>query len=534
MSSLVSTGCVVRDTNRQTRLIWTVPRQRREKIDPSDISVTLTKYDQEAQCIDWLDRIAIGYLVLPVSIFFVGWCKPWAAAVLICAVAWLVSPLFRHKVRSSHLGIPLGTAALCITVAAVWAYIGGIGHFRYTNSDWLIRDAVLRDLVVSPWPVGYGEYQGQETLLRTTVAYFLPAAALGKLFGLQATQTLLFLWTAVGAGLFLMQVSTLTPQGKTAIVTTLLVVTLFSGMDIVGNLLNWDGYFISTWHIDNHLEWWAEDYQYSSITTQLFWVPNHALGGWLYTGLLLRNKRETYELLPVTLVSLLLWSPLALIGVLPFALWRYFGSLRTDGCLGGISLAAWLGAILVLVPLVVYVSVDLEGYKKGIISLGSTAVARELQFFFLEVGIVGLITYVLRPSAALVIALLVLLFLPVGYFGAGNDLVMRSSIPSLAVLVVTVCSALAAPVESDRARLLKVLLIVILCIGAVTPMEEIARSFVQPRWDARSDVTLVGASCGQYWHHYIAKLDHSAVRYFLREPTALPLGPKRSEWCGGP
>ena len=33
------------------------------------------------------------------------------------------------------------------------------------------------------------------------------------------------------------------------------------------------------WNITSHLEWWAGKYQYSSTTTQLFWVPNHAPRG---------------------------------------------------------------------------------------------------------------------------------------------------------------------------------------------------------------------------------------------------------------
>ena len=67
------------------------------------------------------------------------------------------------------------------------------------------------------------------------------------------------------------------------------VVVLFSGLDIIGSLLDDGPRFRTDWNITTHLEWWAGKYQYSSMTTQLFWVPNHALGGWLIIGLLFRN-----------------------------------------------------------------------------------------------------------------------------------------------------------------------------------------------------------------------------------------------------
>jgi hypothetical protein len=488
----------------------------------------------DAQGIDWLDRSVVGYLVLPLVIFLAGWFNLWASVALISCVGVSLIPLVWGRLSGPGPGISVSVVLLSFAMAAIWAYLGGIGHFRFANADWLIRDAVLRDLVVSPWPVGYGELQGQETLLRTTVAYFLPAAALGKSLGLQAAQALLLVWTALGAGLFFLQVIALLPRGKSAVVTALLVVMLFSGMDVVGSVLNGGEYFISSWRIDSHLEWWAEDYQYSSMATQLFWVPNHALGGWLFVGVLLRNEQVTYGLMPIALVSLILWSPLAAAGVVPFALWRYATIIWSGRSPCVLHPRTWIGALLVAIPVVGYVTLDLGGIHKGIVSLTPMSYVRVLQFFFLEVGIFGWIVCALRPSALPIIALIVLFVLPIASIGPANDLVMRASIPSLAVLAIAVCMALTAPAESARAKLLRRILIVFLCAGAVTPMQEIARSFARPRWDPHINVTLVGASCGRYWHHYIAKLDESPLRHLLRAPNVLPLGAQSQEFCDVP
>jgi len=50
---------------------------------------------------------------------------------------------------------------------------------------------------------------------------------------------------------------------------------------------------IEHWDVTKHLEWWAGRYQYSSMTTQLFWVPNHALGACSESGSFAVNGART-------------------------------------------------------------------------------------------------------------------------------------------------------------------------------------------------------------------------------------------------
>lgn len=313
--------------------------------------------------------------------------------------------------------------------------------------------------------------------------------------------------------------------------TTVAVVILFSGMDVVGNLLNGGEMFRRLWSIDVSLEWWAERYQYSSLTTMLFWVPNHALGGWLSVGLLLRGKSSTYGLLPMVFVSLVLWFPLTAAGLVPFVLWKFGTDIWSSRARSVLHPYTLVGALLVAIPVVSYVALDVGGIHKSVAPLTPVSLVRVLQLFFLEAGLVGLIAYALRPSASSCLALLVLLVLPIVSLGPANDLVMRASIPSLTVLAVTVCLALTATAATARAKRLRHMLLVLLCVGAVTPIQEIARSFVEPRWPAHTEVSLVGAMCGRYWHHYNAKLDESPGRYLLKAPHALPVGKITSETC---
>ncbi len=59
---------------------------------------------------------------------------------------------------------------------------------------------------------------------------------------------------------------------------------------------------------------------YRGFISNLFWTPNHALPGWFFAVLLLLHLRREIDIavLGLAFVILLFWSPLAMIGALPF------------------------------------------------------------------------------------------------------------------------------------------------------------------------------------------------------------------------
>ncbi len=101
----------------------------------------------------------------------------------------------------------------------------------------------------------------------------------------------------------------------------LMILVLFSGMDFVGAILT-DPENVSLQKIisDYHLEWWAEDWQFSSNISLINFVQQHMLGGWLLIALVIHAIRRNDERFPVMLVLSLspLWSPFISIGLLPF------------------------------------------------------------------------------------------------------------------------------------------------------------------------------------------------------------------------
>ena len=80
-----------------------------------------------------------------------------------------------------HVDRPV--AAACLGLALVLCLLGGQTHAFFANDDWLIRDAVLADLVARPWPVEY-ERGGEMLFQRAPLGMYLVPALAGKIAGL--------------------------------------------------------------------------------------------------------------------------------------------------------------------------------------------------------------------------------------------------------------------------------------------------------------------------------------------------------------
>jgi hypothetical protein len=223
--------------------------------------------------LDPLDRVAIAYLTIPLVIFLAGWFEWCGALPLVAGAVYALRPLVaKWPIAGARLPVTPLQLVVAALVGCGWSVFGGTDHLMFANADWHIRDAVLHDLVTSPWPVGYGLLDGKETLLRAPVAFYLPAALVGKIAGLTMAHLALAVWTAIGATLFLLQVLSLTPSRVSIAILVAAVVVLFSGLDIVGNLLNDGPRFRSDWNITTHLEWWAGTYQYCSGCRIMPWA----------------------------------------------------------------------------------------------------------------------------------------------------------------------------------------------------------------------------------------------------------------------
>ena len=467
--------------------------------------------------------LALGYIGLPTLLYFAGWITPeygWPA----CAVLGVCLALLVRRLGPLSARLPRVPLAIAVVVAIGWTVLGGVGHLVYANTDWLVRDAVLRDLVVKPWPVSYDPLPDTVSalLLRAPIGFYLPAAIVGKVFGLRAAELALLAWIALGVILtfVLMQRDRPTPR---QLLVRLAVFVVFSGMDIIGTITHF-----KYRGIGDHIEWWAFLFQYSSQTTQLFWVPNHALPGWIVVAWLLGYKPGRLPIAQgIVLLALTpLWSPLTAIGIAPLlgiAVLREMRHQRFGPFLSALFDARMLVAValcaLFVYPYIVLGSETLaSGSSASIPFVGEDIVPRYIEFVVLEfAGFAALLLFRFRRDPLLLGAVVVLLLLPLYRFGPANDLAMRASIPALALLAIRLGEWLSQPRDGLSDRQLRWVAIALLAIGAVTPLMEVARLFIEPRWDMDTQHDLIEVSRG-WAPHYLTPIEQPWPDRFLRHP----------------
>jgi len=274
---------------------------------------------------------SLFYLALPYLIFFGGWLK-WHLALLWYRSRRTAAALLHSRDRPDGRGRTRTTTWIRVQYTSchpgaldqrLVLGVSGIGGYGYQDTDWLKHNAILKDLIERPWPVVY-RLGGQAAPLVYYIAYYLPAALLGKLGGWLLANQVLLVWSWIGLVLAMLWFITL---NRRAAFTVILLFVIFSGLDVIGEvfvrsivapirpevraILSWD-----------HIEQWSIGWQYSSNTTLLFWVPHQALAGWIASGVLmyaiLYFPQRKYSLFYFSLTAL--WSPFVTIGLIPYLL----------------------------------------------------------------------------------------------------------------------------------------------------------------------------------------------------------------------
>lgn len=437
---------------------------------------------------------AYGYLLLPVVLFALGWLK-WPLAIVVVVLAITAGVQCVRQSQGAEfegfVGALQGKTFFfggMILLVMVWVGISGIGGFAFQNGDYDMRNLMLRDLIEMDWPViydyTYTRADGSEAVFHGALvyylAYWLPAAMVGKLAGWQAANVALYGWTVIGVTLALYQ---LLKQLQAFSRLAVFLFVFWSGMDAAGVLMlegkiPLDG---------RHLEWWARSIQYSSVTTTLFWVFNQTVTTWLVV-LLIFNQRNVRSLL-FTYTLCLPYAPYPFIGLLPFVLYRLLqspslqqGELLRAGMrkslregLNGVSIA---GTAAVGLSFGLYFLSNPQNTGKSglVLTTGNTdwQVFGIIYCFFclFEFALYALvIENKFRKNPYFGIAVMSLFLIPWYVGGINNDFVMRVSIPPLLVLLLFAIRYLLE--EGTEWR--KYVLVGMLVIGAVTPVNEMIR-----------------------------------------------------------
>lgn len=465
----------------------------------------------------------LSFLALPLLIWSFGWLKvPYSivvAGLLVVGLVFIWRRTNTKAFRSSNINISIPLVIGIAAAILLWCILGGHGGFLYQSSDWNARNAIFRDLITYDWPVVYGN----DSALCYYFGFWLIPALSGKLclwmnFGLEAAWTVaniaLLFWVALGVFLAItLFLQLIKRSNRKAIIAAVAIFIFFSGMDIVGLLLTGNSTAIETRLCEKvHIEWWARFYQFSSFTTQLFWVFNQAIPAWIATLLVLSTSRISNDIFVGTLSAFL--CPLPTMGLLFIGVAKLVGEIRDEGVRRAAKAAFSPQNLLALIPLVAIALFLMLSQRATLTGSGEssllfhtfiggftfTRVLQLVAFFMLECGILLLLLLPSERKNPYWWGVLILLMVSnVVRMGPSPDFSMRASIPGLMVLAVMVAKRLLnkdlqsyyqwlrerrkKPVDSvvakAHSKAIEVILVICLVVGAVTPLVEIARGPVK-------------------------------------------------------
>lgn len=390
---------------------------------------------------------------------------------------------------------------IIIVVALVWCILGGQGGFWYQSGDWDSRNALFRDLITHNWPVKYSSDGGN---LCYYVAHWIPSAAFGKLLlriGMDLSAAwcvaniALLCWTALGIVLaFLLVIVTIRPKRECLALVCVLITVFFATPDILG--IWWSGGYPLGFEA-MHLEWWAKNMQFSSLTTCLFWVFNQAVIPWLCT-LCIINERSMERYLLIW-VCCFFAGPLPSVGLAMQMVGQGIHVLASSNVKqkGLRSLASFGNAVSVPIALV-FTLYYMNNGSAAADAAGEWAqtnalpfpfyfptiqeqIVLALVFLFVEGLMLPLVLRLLGVKGPLLTsAAVTLLVCPFVRFSWTADFCMRASVPAvitLCVLSIGVVMGVSHGQNTLRKRIAIAALLVLIILGSVTPIYEFHRGF---------------------------------------------------------
>ena len=264
----------------------------------------------------WVDILIYVYMVLPTLIFIIGWLKWYWALIFSVLISFACIKGFRNSIIGKCLTINKSDAKTLVKaffLIVIWVYLSGIGGWCYQNGDHQVRNAIFRALVEYDWPVI--SYIGDRGLIYY-IGFWLPAACIGKIFGLEVGYAAQVIWAVFGV--FIVYYLICIYRKKVDLLPMLFLI-FFSGLDYIGTwILGEEGIDLK---LALHLEWWAIDFQFTSMTSQLFWVFNQALPAWVATIMILVQKdcKNILFILSLAMLS----STLPFVGLIPIIIYLY-------------------------------------------------------------------------------------------------------------------------------------------------------------------------------------------------------------------
>lgn len=454
---------------------------------------------------------AVTYALLPVVLFFMRFLRWYFALIGLVAIGFSYYNIIKQRktntLRPAAIELRVSSMVGVFLLMLLWCQLGGMNGYMFQTSDWDCRNAIYRDLITHRWPV---VYKSSNSALVYYVGHWLPPAIVGKVVNKLfhsvelawfVGRMALWFWSALGLSIIAVLLFAYIKANSTKQrVIAMVVFVFFSGLDFIGTLLYGEGSYLLSPEI-LHLEWWPENgYQYSSITSCLFWVFNQSIIPWMMTLCFLMDSDErnyvTYG------AACLICGPLPLVGLAILmvvrAVCRFIENIRRKQIKEWCRTIFSVGNILMVILVVPFLAVYLFG-NNAIAATGESEFVAEqssffssgywnddlLIFFFLEVGVYLVLLWNAHKKDPLFYAIVVsLLCIPYFHIGVSTDFCMRASLPGVFITMTYLADYLVHYFSIPRQkrtrmkmskRVCGIALVVVFMCGAITPAVEIYR-----------------------------------------------------------
>ena len=440
--------------------------------------------------------VSLLYLLIPVVVFVLGWLSWLTALPLAALITYVLVSTFPRNQHSDRTNpFALKTIVFSGFTTLVWVATSGVWNLGFGRTqDWdVMRNDMLSTLTKYSWPVT-STFPDSSSLwtMRHYLAFYLPGPLIGKATGENISVTLFAtgVWMVLGVWIaFLLLLDLFSRFGNRRYVVLFLFAG-FSGLDAIGSRIQGTLSLRPSSLINGgHIEWWAERFQFSSNTTLLHWVPQHAIPSWIGALLVIHvvRSRQNLSLIPIISVAAVLWSPFAALGVTLLALLQLLNLGLFAEFLRSIREFRYrsLAVLLIAIPLILFLqSGTSEIPQSFLFSSGdfSHNIALLVKFIPLEFGFIAILTgLIIRHTAKEQIlisaALSLVLMLVIGVY---NDFAMRVSPALLVVIMVNAGEALITTSKSMKIHALRIALACILAFGMITPLFEIISRLQAP------------------------------------------------------
>lgn len=388
---------------------------------------------------------SLALLLLPLILFFIFWFHIVFSILFIFFLIFILKDLL-SRIKFYHSEPLYISKKMFLTSSLMilsWIVYSGIGKIGYQNFDYTKHNAIFHDLLNSSWPV-QAQIENSTYYLVYYLGYYLTPSGLGKIFN----SITVLEYTSIFQSYIILMLILLLLSHATKVKNLLLLafsLIIWAGLDLLGNFIFYQEY---SHQFGEFPEWWAgaSNFQYTGFTDLLFWVPQHALGGWLSTILCYYFfQKKNYALIPFVASLTLFWSPFACFGLISFLVVSFFSIEGWKEKIEWMTNRYGLWGLFILIVLLSYFSTSdfKQPFQWQATKMGPfNFTLRYVVFLLLEIGaplclIVSfrkLIPKELHPL--FYITALILVLIPHIYFGVYSDFAMRASITGLFTLFI--------------------------------------------------------------------------------------------------